>query len=118
MNRQYEKYTLIKRQLEMDPEFVTEEQKQFLIEMDNLLNDSEKDKLDKITSAKSSLEMRCIERNIPEEFLKTNQSIQVDEEPGRQFVKKAGFADALIMALVTGFVGGIATTILFIMMNK
>ena len=47
MNRQYEKYTLIKRQLEMDPEFVTEEQKQFLIEMDNLLNDSEKDKLDK-----------------------------------------------------------------------
>lgn len=30
--------------------------------------------------------------------------------------RKAGFVDALVMALVTGFVGGVATTILFILM--
>lgn len=117
MSNQYERYALIKKQLEMDPDFVTEEQKQFLIEMDKLLNDIEKNKLDKIMNAKSSLEMKCIEKNIPSEVLNTNQNIQTDEEPGRQFVKKAGFVDALIMALVTGFVGGVATTILFIMMK-
>ena len=30
--------------------------------------------------------------------------------------RKAGYVDALVMALVTGFVGGLATTILFILM--
>ena len=29
--------------------------------------------------------------------------------------RKAGFIDALVMALITGFVGGVATTILFIL---
>ena len=39
-----------------------------------------------------------------------------DSDDGdRQLVKKAGFVDALVMALVTGFVGGVATTILFIL---
>ncbi len=30
--------------------------------------------------------------------------------------RKAGYVDALLMALVTGFIGGVATTILFILM--
>jgi hypothetical protein len=30
--------------------------------------------------------------------------------------RKAGFVDALVMALVTGFVGGVATTVIFILM--
>lgn len=43
-------------------------------------------------------------------------------EMGNQLVlrpntsRKAGFIDALVMALVTGFVGGVATTILFILL--
>ena len=37
------------------------------------------------------------------------------EDGGRQFTKRAGFIDVLILSLVTGFIGGVATTILFMM---
>ena len=37
------------------------------------------------------------------------------EDGGRQFTKKAGFVDVLILSLITGFIGGVTTTIIFMM---
>lgn len=49
-------------------------------------------------------------------------NLQTQSEGGRQYTKvpankKAGYIDALVMALVTGFIGGIATTIIFMMIK-
>ena len=65
-------------------------------------------------------EVELVKENIVEFNSETKEIKQ--EENGRQLTltrinKKAGYVDALVMALVTGFVGGASTMIMFMMIK-
>jgi len=92
-----------------------------------------KEKQDKMLNAGSLSEMHMIwygrknaiveeKEDIIQIPVVENTEVSIEQqEKGRQYTlvnnKKAGFADALIMALVTGFVSGSFTTILLLMIK-
>lgn len=114
------RYVLILREEEMDNNYKLSDEQIALVkkvEREMIENKNTKEKIDKILVSKSNNEINHIQQG--KEYI--NEPIVANVENmngGRQLVyKKAGFVDALVMALVTGFVGGMATTILFMLIK-
>ncbi len=126
------RYVLIKKEVEMGNE-IAEENKDFYNKMNMVYNNDPevKKQIDMLVGAKSLrnaydiISGRKIEEPVKEPVCEASdipsggEAITNNLEKQKVLVltKKAGFADALIMALVTGFIGGIATAILFMMIK-
>lgn len=126
------RYVLIKKEVEMGNE-IAEENKDFYNKMNMVYNNDPevKKQIDMLVGAKSLrnaydiISGRKIEEPVKEPVSEASdipsggEAITNNLEKQKVLVltKKAGFADALIMALVTGFIGGIATAILFMMIK-
>ena len=134
------RYILMKREKEMGVS-LDEEQLNFFNEMENIINSDSvvKNQIDILLNTTS---MQQMNRTLKKGYIEQSNNIvelkeEVDDivtepeggasiapastEMGTQLTlkpntsRKAGFVDGLVMALVTGFVGGVATTILFIL---
>ena len=135
MNNRILRYILMKKEKEMGVSLEPEQEK-FYNEMELAYNNdaSVKNQIDRLLGAdslKSTYDImfnnnQAKEENIvpfvpdtKEEIAKVVElpSVPEPDDTGRQLVKRAGFVDALLMALVTGFIGGIATSILFILVK-
>ena len=126
------RYVLIKKEVEMGNE-IAEENKDFYNKMNMVYNNDPevKKQIDMLVGAKSLrnaydiISGRKIEEPVKEPVSEVSdipsggEAITNNLEKQKVLVltKKAGFADAIIMALVTGFIGGIATAILFMMIK-
>lgn len=123
------RYVLIKREVEMGSKKELTEDEQILVnKVDRIceLDEYVKTKIDSLMSTTSINGARKIvnskiEREIPKrQIIETpikEQSVNKVKVFRRPInINKAGFADALIMAVVSGFVSGIAVTILYMMM--
>lgn len=114
-------YTLLPEQIELNKKV-----NKAIIEDINLKN-----KISQMCNANSISEMNMIWYGIKkQDSNRDNQSEIVPDSPvsssveggeGKQYVltsKKAGFVDAMIMALITGFVSGMAISVLFLMISN
>lgn len=120
-------YVLIKRELEMGSKKELTEKEQILVnKIDRIceLDEYIKNKIDSLMSTNNISSARKVIATKMEKELPKRQIVEepvVLEKPKVYTLKKpininkAGFADALIMALVSGFVSGIAVTILYMM---
>lgn len=134
------RYILMKREKEMGVS-LEGEQLEFFNKMENIINSDEElqRRINMLLNTDSMQHMNTIMKNgyveqpNPIAYNNVGKEEVVTEpeggtsiapataEVGNQLVlrpntsRKAGFIDALVMALVTGFVGGVATTILFIL---
>ena len=133
MNNKLLDYVLMKKEIEMGNKLNQEQEAKFK-QMDAVYNSDEtiKNEIDKLLNASSLnqaydiLSGKYIEEPV-QKVVETEPILNNDNQGGESITneqekvlvlsnnKRAGFADALIMALVTGFVGGIATTILFML---
>jgi cellulose synthase/poly-beta-1,6-N-acetylglucosamine synthase-like glycosyltransferase len=139
-NEELESYILIIREEEMDN---NEKLNDNQLELVRKINEARKnnpifkEKLDKMLLSRSLTEMNMVKCGIPvqkkEERLDSNvissddnityendniipiNDIQGGTEKQKVLVKKAGYVDALVLALVTGFIGGISTMIILLM---
>lgn len=132
------RYILMLREEEMNNNYKLSEEQIALINKVNgqIKTDPKlKAKLDRMLNARSNREINAIENGIEvketkavdfvpqkEEVVEENKVVSFQEKKGKQLVltnnRRAGYIDALVMALVTGFVGGIATTILLMMCQR
>ena len=111
-------YTLLPEQIELNKKV-----NKAMIEDINLKN-----KISQMCNANSISEMNMIWYGIKRATDNKSEIIQnppITSSPeggeGKQYVltsKKAGFVDAMIMALITGFVSGMAISILFLMISN
>ena len=133
MNNKLLDFVLMKKELEMGNKLNQEQETKFK-QLETVYNsdDTIKKEIDKLLNADSLnqaydiLAGKVIEPVIQQAPV-TETILNSDNQGGTSMTneqqkvlvlsnnKRAGFADALIMALVTGFVGGIATTILFML---
>ena len=143
-NQKLMRYLLMKREVLMG-NTLDSDQLKFFNEIDSIYNKEEnfKTKIDMLLSADSMRKTNQIlsgnykeEKFTPyveEKVVPINQPVVTDNEVqgggeiapaqaenAKVLVKtatsrKAGYVDALVMALVTGFIGGVATTVLYIL---
>lgn len=141
-NQRLMRYLLMKREVLMGNQ-LDQEQLKYYNQIENIYNSDEgfKEKIDLLLSADSMRKTNQIlsgnykqekitpyvessDQNIPVEYDTEvsggGEIAPAQAETSKVLVKvqnkKAGYVDALLMALVTGFIGGVATTILFILM--
>ncbi len=141
-NQRLMRYLLMKREVLMGNQ-LDQEQLKYYNQIENIYNSDEgfKEKIDLLLSADSMRKTnQILSGNYKQEKITPyvensvqNTSVEYDTEvsgggeiaPAQAETskvlvkvqnKKAGYVDALLMALVTGFIGGVATTILFILM--
>lgn len=141
-NQRLMRYLLMKREVLMGNQ-LDQEQLKYYNQIENIYNSDAgfKEKIDLLLSADSMRKTnQILSGNYKEEKINPyvespiqNTSVEYDTEvsgggeiapaqaeTSKVLVKvqnrKSGYVDALLMALVTGFVGGVATTILFILM--
>ena len=134
MNNKLLDFVLMKKELEMGNKLNQEQETKFK-QLETVYNsdDTIKQEIDKLLNADSLnqaydiLAGKVIEKPVIQQAPVTETILNSDNQGGTSMTneqqkvlvlsnnKRAGFADALIMALVTGFVGGIATTILFML---
>lgn len=134
MNNKLLDFVLMKKELEMGNKLNQEQETKFK-QLETVYNsdDTIKKEIDKLLNADSLnqaydiLAGKVIEKPVIQQAPVTETILNSDNQGGTSMTneqqkvlvlsnnKRAGFADALIMALVTGFVGGIATTILFML---
>lgn len=134
MNNKLLDFVLMKKELEMGNKLNQEQENKFK-QLETVYNsdDTIKKEIDKLLNADSLnqaydiLAGKVIEKPVIQQAPVTETILNSDNQGGTSMTneqqkvlvlsnnKRAGFADALIMALVTGFVGGIATTILFML---
>lgn len=119
---QLKRYILILREEEMNNNYkLREDQVKFLEKMTKELNENPelKEELNRMISAKNNREMNGFQEEVSTTEVASGTSKKEENISSKQYVlknqKKAGYVDALVMALVTGFVGGISTTILLMM---
>lgn len=114
------RYILFLREEEMNNNYkLSEEQLNFISQVNQELKENPELKvmLNKMLSAKSNREMNGApvdsldEKDQFDSVSSSSQNIETKEN-AKVYVKKAGYVDALVMALVTGFMGGIFTTFL------
>ena len=114
------RYILFLREEEMNNNYkLSEEQLNFISQVNQELKENPELKvmLNKMLSAKSTREMKGApvdsldEKDQFDSVSSSSQNIETKEN-AKVYVKKAGYVDALVMALVTGFMGGIFTTFL------
>ena len=141
-NQRLMRYLLMKREVQMGNQ-LDQEQLKYYNQIENIYNSDAgfKEKIDLLLSADSMRKTnQILSGNYKQEKITPyvessvqNTSVEYDTEvsgggeiapvqaeTSKVLVKvqnrKAGYVDALLMALVTGFIGGVATTILFILM--
>ena len=141
-NQRLMRYLLMKREVQMGNQ-LDQEQLKYYNQIENIYNSDAgfKEKIDLLLSADSMRKTnQILSGNYKQEKITPyvenpvqNTSVEYDTEvsgggeiaPAQAETskvlvkvqnKKAGYVDALLMALVTGFIGGVATTILFILM--
>lgn len=134
MNNKLLDFVLMKKEVEMGNKLNQEQETKFK-QLETVYNsdDTIKQEIDKLLNADSLnqaydiLAGKVIEKPVIQQAPVTETILNSDNQGGTSMTneqqkvlvlsnnKRAGFADALIMALVTGFVGGIATTILFML---
>lgn len=141
-NQRLMRYLLMKREVLMGNQ-LDQEQLKYYNQIENIYNSDAgfKEKIDLLLSADSMRKTnQILSGNYKQEKITPyvenpiqNTSVEYDTEvsgggeiapaqaeTSKVLVKvqnrKAGYVDALLMALVTGFIGGVATTILFILM--
>ena len=134
MNNKLLDFVLMKKELEMGNKLNQEQETKFK-QLETVYNsdDTIKKEIDKLLNADSLnqaydiLAGKVIEKPVIQQAPVTETILNSDNQGGTSMTneqqkvlvlsnnKRAGFADALIMALVTGFVGGIATSILFML---
>lgn len=119
---QLKRYILILREEEMNNNYkLREDQVKFLEKMTKELKENPelKEELNRMLSAKNNREMNGFHEEVRTTEVASGTSKKEENISSKQYVlknqKKAGYVDALVMALVTGFVGGILTTILLMM---
>ena len=119
---QLKRYILILREEEMNNNYkLREDQVKFLEKMTKELKENLelKEELNRLLSAKNNREMNGFHEEVSTTEVASGTSKKEENISPKQYVlknqKKAGYVDALVMALVTGFVGGISTTILLMM---
>lgn len=119
---QLKRYILILREEEMNNNYkLREDQVKFLEKMTKELKENPelKEELNRMLSAKNNREMNGFQEEVSTTEVASGTSKKEENISSKQYVlknqKKAGYVDALVMALVTGFVGGILTTILLMM---
>lgn len=119
---QLKRYILILREEEMNNNYkLREDQVKFLEKMTKELKENPelKEELNRMLSAKNNREMNGFQEEVSTTEVASGTSKKEENISSKQYVlknqKKAGYVDALVMALVTGFVGGISTTILLMM---
>lgn len=141
-NQRLMRYLLMKKEVSMGNQ-LDQEQLKYYNQIENIYNSDAgfKEKIDLLLSADSMRKTnQILSGNYKQEKITPyvenpvqNTSVEYDTEvsgggeiapaqaeTSKVLVKvqnrKAGYVDALLMALVTGFIGGVATTILFILM--
>lgn len=119
---QLKRYILILREEEMNNNYkLREDQVKFLEKMTKELKENPelKEELNRMLSAKNNREMNGFQEEVSTTEVASGTSKKEENISSKQYVlknqKKAGYVDALVMALVSGFVGGISTTILLMM---
>ena len=121
-NQELERYVLTIREEEMGNDYRLDESQVKLISKVNQAlkeNPNLRNKITQLLQSSSKREMNAIQQGReykPEQPTVTN----IDSLTSKKVLvlkdqKRAGYVDALVMALVTGFVGGISTTILLMM---
>ena len=124
-------YILILREEELGNNYqLSEKQLKIVTKINNRIKNDPmfKQKLDRMMAAQDFNELSSIWYDMPMvETVVDDDGIEIigendnndsaTEEKDKQYVlSKAGFVDAFVMALVTGFVGGIATMVVLILM--
>lgn len=119
---QLKRYILILREEEMNNNYkLREDQIKFLEKMAKDLKENPelKEELNRMLSAKNNQEMNGFHEEISSIEVASGTGKKEETIASKQYVlknqKRAGYVDALVMALVTGFVGGISTTILLML---
>ena len=124
-------YILILREEELGNNYqLSEKQLKIVTKINNRIKNDPmfKQKLDHMMTAKDFNELSSIWYDMPMvETVVDDDGIEIigdiesndsssDEKDKQKVLTKAGFVDAFVMALVTGFIGGIATMIVFILL--
>lgn len=123
-NQELERYVLTIREEEMGNDYRLDESQVKLISKVNQAlkeNPNLRNKITQLLQSSSKREMNAIQQGReykPEqptvtkiESLTTNKVLVLKNQ------KRAGYVDALVMALVTGFMGGLSTAILWMMIK-
>lgn len=123
-NQELERYILTIREEEMGNDYRLDESQVKLISKVNQAlkeNPNLRNKITQLLQSSSKREMNAIQQGReykPEqptvtkiESLTTNKVLVLKNQ------KRAGYVDALVMALVTGFMGGLSTAILWMMIK-
>ena len=123
-NQELERYILTIREEEMGNDYRLDESQVKLISKVNQAlkeNPNLRNKITRLLQSSSKREMNAIQQGReykPEQPTVTN----IDSLTSKKVLvlkdhKRAGYVDALVMALVTGFMGGLSTAILWMMIK-
>ena len=123
-NKELERYVLTIREEEMGNDYRLDESQVKLISKVNQAlkeNPNLRNKITQLLQSSSKREMNAIQQGReykPEQPTVTN----IDSLTSKKVLvlkdqKRAGYVDALVMALVTGFMGGLSTAILWMMIK-
>ena len=123
-NQELERYVLTIREEEMGNDYRLDESQVKLISKVNQAlkeNPNLRNKITRLLQSSSKREMNAIQQGReykPEQPTVTN----IDSLTSKKVLvlkdqKRAGYVDALVMALVTGFMGGLSTAILWMMIK-
>ena len=123
-NQELERYILTIREEEMGNDYRLDESQVKLISKVNQAlkeNPNLRNKITQLLQSSSKREMNAIQQGReykPEQPTVTN----IDSLTSKKVLvlkdqKRAGYVDALVMALVTGFMGGLSTAILWMMIK-
>ena len=123
-NQELERYVLTIREEEMGNDYrLDESQVKLISKVNQALKESPnlRNKITQLLQSSSKREMNAIQQGReykPEQPTVTN----IDSLTSKKVLvlkdqKRAGYVDALVMALVTGFMGGLSTAILWMMIK-
>ena len=123
-NQELERYVLTIREEEMGNDYRLDESQVKLISKVNQAlkeNPNLRNKITQLLQSSSKREMNAIQQG--REYKSEQPTVtNIDSLPSKKVLvlkdqKRAGYVDALVMALVTGFMGGLSTAILWMMIK-
>lgn len=123
-NQELERYILTIREEEMGNDYRLDESQVKLISKVNQAlkeNPNLRNKITQLLQSSSKREMNAIQQG--REYKSEQPTVtNIDSLPSKKVLvlkdqKRAGYVDALVMALVTGFMGGLSTAILWMMIK-
>ncbi len=123
-NQELERYVLTIREEEMGNDYRLDESQVKLISKVNQAlkeNPNLRNKITRLLQSSSKREMNAIQQG--REYKSEQPTVtNIDSLTSKKVLvlkdqKRAGYVDALVMALVTGFMGGLSTAILWMMIK-